>query len=264
MNKIKTYFSAVAIFVFVSNCIAQTKPDKVSHAEPLYFDLVRDLGARKGEKEINIGTDFTNIKNYNENAFLVEYEFAPINRLGFEVEADFSFFRRTAENVEVPNHKLECLRFSTQYSFFVSTKLKTTLAVGYTQIVEFTDFKHYGKSNFFTGTVYNPFFVAAKRWGENFHTLVYTSPLLEHDFVTNKLAVNWQINTSFLCTIPQTKHFAGVELNHEINNGKYELTIRPQIKIKFSKKLAIGIVTGIQINKPNESCSSFLRIIYEP
>lgn len=26
-------------------------PDKVHHAEPLYNDLVRDLGARKGEKE---------------------------------------------------------------------------------------------------------------------------------------------------------------------------------------------------------------------
>ncbi|HAL54345.1 MULTISPECIES: hypothetical protein [Sphingobacterium] len=26
-------------------------PDKVHHAEPLYNDLVRDLGARKGEKD---------------------------------------------------------------------------------------------------------------------------------------------------------------------------------------------------------------------
>lgn len=264
VNKIKTYFSAVAIFIFVSDCIAQTKPDKVSHAEPLYFDLVRDLGARKGEKEINVGAGFTNITNYNEHAFLIEYEFAPINRLGFEAEADFSFFRRTNPFSEIPNHKLECLRFSTQYSFFVSTKLKTTLAVGYTQIVEFTDFKNYGKTNFFTGTVYNPFFVAAKRWGNNFHSLVYVSPLLENDFTTNKLAVNWQVNTSFHYVIPQTKHFIGVELNKEINNGKFEMTVRQQVKIKFNQKLALGIVTGIPINKPNESCSSFLRIIYEP
>ena len=27
------------------------EPDKVLHAEPLYIDLIRDLGARKGEKE---------------------------------------------------------------------------------------------------------------------------------------------------------------------------------------------------------------------
>ncbi|MBN9293852.1 MAG: phosphoribosylformylglycinamidine synthase [Flavobacteriia bacterium] len=266
MNVIKTYLSAVAIVTFAGNGFTQTtvRTDKVSHAEPLYFDLVRDLGARKGEKEFNAGFDFSNFRHYNKNAFLVEYEFAPINRLGFEVEADFSFFKRAAQNAEIPDNKLECLRFSTQYSFFISTRLKTTLAVGYTQLVEFTDFRHFGKNNLVTGTAYNPFFIAAKRWGENFHTLIYASPLLEHDFATNKLAVNWQINSSFLYTIPHTKHFIGVELNKEINNGKFEITIRPQVKIKLSKKMAIGLITGIPINKKNESYNSFLRIIYEP
>lgn len=28
---------------------------KIKHAEPLYLDLMRDLGARKGEAEFNIG-----------------------------------------------------------------------------------------------------------------------------------------------------------------------------------------------------------------
>ncbi|MGE0568670.1 MAG: HAEPLYID family protein, partial [Bacteroidia bacterium] len=110
---------------------------------------------------------------------------------------------------------------------------------------------------------YNPFFVAAKRWGNSFHTLVYVSPLLEHDFSKNSLVLNWQINTSFHYVIPQTKHFIGVEFNKEINNEKLEMTIRPQIKMKLTTKLAIGIITGIPINKHNESCSSFLRIIYE-
>lgn len=266
MTVIKTYLTVVAIFVFVINSIAQTdtKPDKVSHAEPLYLDLVRDLGARKGEKEINFGADFTNITNYKRHAFLVEYEFAPINRLGFEVEADLSFFKRTNPNSEIPNHKLECLRLSSQYSFFVSSKLKTSLAVGYTQIIEFTEFKNYGKTNFLTGTVYNPFFVAAKRWGNSFHTLSYISPLLEHDFARNAIHLNLQVNTSFHYVIPQTKHFIGVELNKEINEGKFELTVRPQVKMKLTSKLAVGVVTGIPVNKHNESYSSFVRIIYEP
>lgn len=254
------------MLVCAVNTIAQTdkKSDKVSHTEPLYFDLVRDLGARKGEKELNVGADFISITNYNKNSFLVEYEFAPINRLGFEVEADFSFFRRTQPVSDIPNHKLECLRLSTQYSFFVSTKINTTLAVGYTQITEFTDFKNYGKSNFFTGTVYNPFFIAAKRWGDNFHTLIYISPLLEHDFSTNKLNTNWQVNTSFHYVVPQTKHFIGIELNKEVNHGKFEMTIRPQVKIKLHQKLAIGFITGFSINSEQEQFSSFLRIIYEP
>lgn len=252
------------VFGFVTNCFAQTKPDKVSHAEPLYYDLVRDLGARKGEKEFNAAIDFANLKYYNENAFLMEYEFAPMNRLGVEIETDFSFYKQTIDKVDIPNHKLECLRLSTQYSFYVSTKLKTTLALGYTQITEFTDFKHFGKGNIFTGTVYNPFFIAAKCWGENLHTLFYTSPLFKHKFETNIFKLDWQINASVLYTLPQTKHFAGVELNHEIIDGKHELTIRPQIKVKLNEKLALGILTGIPIHKTNETCSSFLRIIYEP
>src|SRR5690554_105364 len=147
MNRIITYFSVGAMMVFISNAFAQTPPEKVSHAEPLYMDLVRDLGARKGEREINAGIDFIKSKNYNEWACLVEYEFAPIHRLGLEVEADFSFFQRTAATAESPGNKLEGLRFSSQYSFWVSTPLQTT----------------YRKNNLVTGTVYNPFFVAAKR-----------------------------------------------------------------------------------------------------
>ena len=35
--------------------------DKVLHAEPLFIDLIRDLGARKGEREWNIGFDCESI-----------------------------------------------------------------------------------------------------------------------------------------------------------------------------------------------------------
>ena len=35
--------------------IVKKLPPKVDHAEPLYIDLMRDLGARKGEAEINVG-----------------------------------------------------------------------------------------------------------------------------------------------------------------------------------------------------------------
>ena len=63
----------------------QSKPVKVSHVEPIFQDLVRDLGARKGEKEFNLGADFSSGAHYSENGYLAEYEFAPINRLGLEL-----------------------------------------------------------------------------------------------------------------------------------------------------------------------------------
>lgn len=266
MNEIKKYLPAVAIAFFAGNSFGQSniKPDKVSHAEPLYADFVRDLGARKGEKELNAAVDFASFKNYNEQAFLVEYEFAPVNRLGLEAEADFSFFKRTHPDSEIPDNKLECLRLSAQYSFFVSTRLKTTLAAGYTQIIKFIGFKNYGRSALVQGLAYNPFFIAAKRWGENFHTLVYTGPSFGQELSASKIAVSWQVNTSFFYGIPQTKHFIGVELNKEIGNGKFEMTVRPQVKVRISPKLGLGFVAGIPVNRSETGYSSFLRIIYEP
>jgi hypothetical protein len=135
----------------------------------LFFDLVRDLGARKGEKELNVGADFKHHKDYRKYVYLVEYEFAPIDRLGLEIEADFSFYSKGTPNITAAGNKLEALRFSSQYSFYVSTKYQTTLAIGYTQIVEFTDFKNYGKNDLVSATLYSPFFVAAKRWEKNWH-----------------------------------------------------------------------------------------------
>src|SRR5690606_32307540 len=62
-----------------------SEPTKVLHAEPLYIDLIRDLGARKGEKEWNLGLGITDKNKYDEYLALVEYEWAPLNRLGLEV-----------------------------------------------------------------------------------------------------------------------------------------------------------------------------------
>ena len=65
---------------------------KVLHAEPLYIDLIRDLGARKGEKEWNVGMGMTDRLSYDSYEFLVEYEWAPINRLGLEIEVPVTIF----------------------------------------------------------------------------------------------------------------------------------------------------------------------------
>lgn len=264
MKWTKAYFLVICVLVFTGGCIAQTKPDKVSHAEPLYYDLVRDLGARKGEREINAGAGFSGTSQYKQQAYLVEYEFAPINRLGFEIEADFDFFKSVNPTLEAPGNKLEGLRFSSQYSFLVSTQYQTTLAAGYTQIMEFTGFENYGKTNLLTGTVYNPFFIAAKRWEQHFHSLIYISPLVEHNFLSNTVCLSGQINTSFHYIFPGTKHFIGVELNKEINANGFKMTIRPQVKFKLLPQLALGLAAGIPANTHSGGFSCFFRLIYEP
>lgn len=238
---------------------------KVLHAEPLYIDLIRDLGARKGEKEWNVGFGLTDENSYDKYTALVEYEWAPIDRLGLEIELPFSFYYPLANDVQAPNSKLNGLKLAAQYSFLVSEKYKTSLAIGYIHEFEMADFKNYDSQTFFTGNIYNPFFVAAKRWGDNFHTLLYTGPVFEHNFHENSWHTNFQINSNFHYMIPGTRNFIGIEFNKEINhNNDFDMTIRPQMRVDIADNLMIGIVSGIPVNRENERFSSFLRLIYEP
>ena len=238
-------------------------PDKVTHAEPLYIDLIRDLGARKGEREWNVGLGLTDRSDFDEYIMLVEYEWAPIDRLGLEVELPFSFYSPN-QGSYAPANNLNSIKMAAQYSFCVSKKHEMSMAFGYIQEFTLTDFENYGDGKLFTGNVYNPFFIAAKRLGANFHSLLYTGPVFEHHFETNAIETHWQINSNVHYMIPGSRNFIGVEFNKEVHEHDFEMTIRPQMRVEVTDQLLIGIVTGIPISKENERFSSFLRLIYEP
>lgn len=246
---------------------AQTtiKPVKISHAEPIFQDLVRDLGARKGEKEFNLGANFSDAKNYRENAYLAEYEFAPVNRLGLEVETDFSFFspKKNTAKENIPGNRLDEIKLSAQYTFFVSEKAQTSIAIGYAQAFEFNEFHQYGEGKLITGLVYSPFFVAAKKWGSNIHTIVYSYPMIHQQLGETATTVDWQVNSSVMYALPNSKHFIGIEVNQEINHEKLSVTYRPQVKIKLDSHYAIGMAAGIPRNSDQKSVSAFFRLIYE-
>lgn len=249
--------------LYIEEVLTKTEKPKVLHAEPLYIDLIRDLGARKGEKEWNVGFGITDNFEYDKYLALVEYEWAPIDRLGLEVELPFSIYPSN-KNGMTPGNKLNSIKLAAQYSFYVSEKLKTSLAFGYIQEFEMNEFENYNNGNLFIGNSYNPFFVAAKRWGNNFHTLLYTGPVIIHHFEHNSSYTNWQINTNLHFMIPGTRNFIGIEFNKEVIKTDFDMTIRPQMRVGIAENMLIGIVTGIPINRENERFSSFIRLIYEP
>lgn len=239
-------------------------PDKVLHAEPLFIDLIRDLGARKGEKEWNVGLGLTDNRDYDEYTALVEYEWAPVDRLGLEVELPFSFYYPINGNGAAPGSKLNSIKIAAQYSFFVSKKHSTSMALGYIHEFELTEFRSYDDEPLFKGNVYNPFFIAAKRWGSNFHTLLYTGPAIFHHFEDGSTRTSWQINSNLHYMITGTRNFIGVEFNKAVENSDFDMTIRPQMRVGIADNLLIGIVTGIPVNRENQRLSTFLRLIYEP
>jgi hypothetical protein len=239
---------------------------KVLHAEPLYIDLIRDLGARKGEKEWNVGMGMTDKRNFDEYELLVEYEWAPIDRLGFEIEVPVTLFSKRTDlpsDIIQPANRIESLKLATQWSFLVSEKAKSTLALGYIHEFEFVDLNRIGRNDLFKGNIFNPFFIAAKRWGRNYHTLIYTGPRIEKEF-NKRSEFSYEIHTNLHYMIAGTRNFIGIEVNKEMHNGKLEAVMRPQMRVGLAENLMIGIVTGIPLKRAQEGLSSFIRIIYEP
>ncbi len=243
----------------------QTKdqmPVKIEHAEPLYIDLIRDLGAHQGEKEWNVGFGITDKTTIDEYEFLVEYEFAAADRLGFEVEIPFLFYSAANDGSEVPSAKAESIKLATQWSFFVHEKVGVSMALGYINEFVLTDFDSFSQP-FFTGNIYNPFLVIAKKWHNNLHALVYTGPSFEQHY-QGPWTNSYEVNTSIHYMIPATNNFVGIEFNKYWLEGDFDMVIRPQMRLLIHNDLLLGIVTGIPISKEKERLSMFLRLIWEP
>ncbi|MHA7102597.1 HAEPLYID family protein [Roseivirga pacifica] len=240
-------------------------PPKVLHAEPLYIDLIRDLGARKGEKEWNVGFGLTDKLNYDNYEFLVEYEWAPVNRLGLEVELPFTFYSTAspASDLQQPANKLESLKVAAQWTFMVNEKAATSMAFGYINEFVLSDFGSFGRP-LITANVFNPFLVVAKRWGHNFHTLIYTGPMVEYTYEHSQVHTSYDINTNIHYMIPNTRNFVGIEFNKTIYNNDFQMVMRPQMRVSIAHDLMVGIVAGIPISKESERLSSFIRLIWEP
>lgn len=238
---------------------------KVLHAEPLYIDLIRDLGARKGEKEWNFGFGVTDELGYDSYELLVEYEWAVADRLGLELEAPFTFFGRVrnGEADQRPANRMESMKVAAQWSFLVNEELSTSLALGYIHEFELSSFDRFGDP-LFRGNIYNPFLVAAKRWGSNWHTLVYTGPRIEQTYTGNKWDTRYEVNSNLHYMVPGTRNFIGLEFNKQFRPGDMDGTLRPQMRVSLADNFLVGIVTGIPISREEERFSMFTRLIWEP
>lgn len=252
--------------IYISETEEFEGPVKILHAEPLYIDLIRDLGARRGEKEWNFGFGLTDRLRFDRYSALVEYEFAPVNRLGLEIEVPVSFYipQKKESRDSMPSARVESLKIAAQWTFLVSDNAKTSLALGYINELLISDIRGFSIRKPLMGNVFNPFFIAAKRWGNNFHTLLYTGPHIMLPFYERHVHASWNINTNFHYMIRGTRNFIGIEFNKEVWKGTFSMHIRPQLRLGITDKMLIGLVAGIPVSKHSERFSVFTRLIYEP
>lgn len=185
--------------------------------------------------------------------------------MGLEVEIPFTFYSpfNGTPNRSVPSNKLNSLKLATQWSFFVSEAWSTSVALGYINEIELSEFRRFGRP-LVKGNIYNPFLVIAKRWGNNFHSLVYTGPMIEHDFESHSFQGSYDVNTSFHYMISGTRNFIGIEFDKSASGTDFDMTIRPQMRVGIADNLLVGIVAGIPVSKENQRLNSFVRLIWEP
>ncbi|WP_100611401.1 HAEPLYID family protein [Confluentibacter lentus] len=256
---------AILDSIYIQETENAKEPIKLLHAEPLYIDLIRDLGARKGEREWNLGFGLTDNQTFDSYEALIEYEWAPADRLGLEVELPFTFYSpiNGTPRDAIPSNQLNSIKIAAQWSFFVNEKIATSMAIGYINEFELSSFRDFGKP-LITGNIYNPFLVVAKRWGNNFHSLIYTGPMIEQNFLTKSFHTTYDINSNIHYMIPGTRNFIGIEFNKTLDSGDFDMTMRPQMRLGITDNLLVGIVTGIPVARENERFSTFLRLIWEP
>jgi len=266
----------IAILLLIASCthvFGQTDsltrlPVKIHHAEPLFIDLIRDLGARKGEKELNVGWGMEDQKGFVANTGFFEYEFSPVNRLGLEVEVPFTFYKPAFENKdakEKPRNRMEGIKLASQYTFLISPQYNMSMAAGY--IHEFRTHSFYSLSHGSTplkGHSMSPFLVIAKRWGKRVHSMVYTGPEWEYTSGEKKPERFYQLNASMHYELLSSGNLLGVEVNQEYSGWRAETVVRPQIKLVLTPNLALGLVTGIPLNLKDNGISFLARVIFEP
>lgn len=217
------------------------------HAEPLFIDLIRDLGARKGEKEWNFGMGLTDFKFYDEYEFFAEYEFAVLDRLGIEFEVPVLFYRGQNEQTR-PANTIESIKVAGQWTFLVEQEKSVSLALGYINEILFHSFSTIGEKGLVEGNLFNPFFVGAKRWGDHIHSLIYTGPRFEYHYSPSNWSFEYEMHLNFHYMVPGTGNFVGMEINQSFNSDFYNITLRPQARVDINENLLIGIVSGIPLN----------------
>lgn len=259
------------------------KPE-LKHYAPLYLDIPAELNVRKGYKEVDVAGGYADFRDFNGVRSLIEYDFAPINNLGFEIEVPFVFVHDKhpfpagdPEEVVVPEEggaeaSAMALRLGFTYTVLTLPTAKTTFAVGYNNELETSPFKESGGRRFgdpvFSANVYNPFLVAAKVWGERFHSMIYTGPAIKQDFESNKSKTQYRLNTilSYRFGKGDNESFAGVECNQSFGKDlKAQLLLRPQVQLHLSERWKLGLIAGIPVETETHlKGSGFIRVMYSP
>ncbi|WP_136481745.1 hypothetical protein [Cognatitamlana onchidii] len=241
---------SVLTTIFLLNChilFSQNEPIKetVSIPEPLMFDLVRGLGAKQGELEINALADFPLNKAKSRGV-----EWAP--------EIEYALFNNFAVELEFPfkNFELEAYKMAIQWTIGSSKNHKFIHGI---QVM--------GEAYIHEDILeLNFLYVPAYRFNNIWSCIGLFGVMLESGADAAKKKHTIILNASVFTDL--NKHtVVGLEINNSdptfqsIDNNDMELLVLPQAHYEFESGLAFQFGLGPKFYENQVDASAVLRII---
>ncbi len=224
---------------------AHEENEVVEIPEPLMFDLVRGLGARKGELEINSLVDFP-LQNFSERGV----EWAP--------EIEYALFNGFAVELEFPlnNFELEAYKVAVQWTIGDSKNGKfihglQVLGEGYIHDDIF-------ELNFL--------YVPAYRFNHIWSAIALVGLMVESGAESPDQNTTILLNASVFANLKENM-VVGVEFNNtnpgfqEVDDNEMELLILPQFHYEWPSGLSVQAGLGPRFNDGKTNGSGVLRVI---
>lgn len=250
-SKFKSFlilFNLFMCFLLFSNSVLSqdiTKKETVHIPEPLMFDLVRGLGAKQGEFEVNSLGDFPINNTANRNV-----EWAP--------EIEYALFDNFAIELEFPMNNLDLEAFKVAAQWTIGSSKNNRFIHGVQVIGE--SYIHDDIQEF------NFLYIPAYRFNEVWSAIGLFGVMLETGSDASTKNYTILLNASIFANI--NKHTVlGVELNNtdptiqKKDDNSMELLILPQIHYAFDNGFSLQFGLGSKYIHEELNGSAVLRVI---
>ncbi len=245
----RSYYLITLVFFLLATptMLAQEKKSQVTVniPEPLKFDLVRELGAKQGELEINTLADFP-----LNNTDARKVEWAP--------EIEYALFDNFAIELEFPfeNGDLEAYKMAIQWT--IGTSKSNKFIHGIQVIGETLRHKNHTELSFL--------YVPAYRFNTIWSAIGIFGVMLETGSDATDKKNTIILNASVFADLNE-RMVVGVELNNTdtsvqtIDENEMTLLILPQAHYEFKEGWSLQFGVGPNITDERTDLSAVLRLI---